>query len=315
MLTINDLSITFKSEQDIIHAVNQLSLEIKPGEFTGLVGESGSGKSVTALSILQLLPSNATISGDIMWHNTPLNSPNKQYVKQARGSEIGMIFQNPMMAFNPVLTIGQHFIETIQRHHSVSTEEAEQRAINYLEKVHITDPKKRLSQYPHEFSLGMCQRAMIALTLSMEPSLLIADEPTASLDVTVQAQIMALLKEINQTMNMSILFISHDLGIIAQNCSYVNIMYLGEIVEHGPTQPIFKDPHHPYTKILIASIPNPDPSVVQTFHHIKGEIPSPLNLPSGCAFHTRCPVAKPECSHCNTQLNKKCDTMSRCILE
>tara|TARA_A100001015_G_scaffold204917_1_gene229100 strand:+ start:832 stop:2442 length:1611 start_codon:yes stop_codon:yes gene_type:complete len=264
MLTLKNLAISFESNDDTIHAVNNTSLTIEPGQFVGLVGESGSGKSVTALSILDLLPTNATIGGDILWKGTQLNTADRTHLQHTRGKDIGMIFQNPMLAFNPVLTIGNHFIETIQLHQSVTKHEAELLAIDYLDKVHITQPKKRLSQYPHEFSLGMCQRAMIALTLSMQPSLLIADEPTASLDVTVQAEIMKLLDEINHDMNMAILFISHDLGVIAQHCDYVYIMYLGDILEQGQTAEIFKQPSHDYTKTLLSSIPNPDPTTRKT---------------------------------------------------
>ena len=260
MLTLKNLSISFQSNNDIIQAVNNSSLTINQGQFVGLVGESGSGKSVTALSILDLLPSTASVNGDIIWKGNKLNTENREYLRKARGREIGMIFQNPMLAFNPVLTIGSHFIETIQLHQNVTKFEAEKIATNFLDKVHITHPKDRLSQYPHEFSLGMCQRAMIALTLCMNPSLLIADEPTASLDVTVQSEIMNLLSEINHEMKMAIFFISHDLGVIAQNCDYVYIMHLGDILEHGETIPIFKNPQHNYTKKLLSSIPNPDPS-------------------------------------------------------
>ena len=260
MLTLKNLSISFESNNDVIQAVNNSSLTINPGQFVGLVGESGSGKSVTALSILDLLPSSASVKGDIIWKENKLNTENREYLRKARGREIGMIFQNPMLAFNPVLTIGSHFIETIQLHQNVTKFEAEKIATNFLDKVHIPHPKDRLSQYPHEFSLGMCQRAMIALTLCMNPSLLIADEPTASLDVTVQSEIMNLLAEINHEMKMAIFFISHDLGVIAQNCDYVYIMHLGDILEHGETIPIFKNPQHNYTKKLLSSIPNPDPS-------------------------------------------------------
>ncbi|MGA0241756.1 MAG: ABC transporter ATP-binding protein [Candidatus Marinamargulisbacteria bacterium] len=311
MLTIRDLSVRFASKGDVIHAVSHLNLNIEKNDFIGLVGESGSGKSVSALAILKLLPTTAMVSGDVLWHNTPITRANAH---QMRGQHIGMIFQNPMMAFNPVLTMGQHFIETIQHHHNTTKKDAETMAVQYLDKVHITDSHKRLQQYPHEFSLGMCQRAMIALTLCMKPSLLIADEPTASLDVTVQSQIMALLQEIHHDLGMAILFISHDLGIVAQNCNQVHIMYLGQIVEHGPTIPIFKNAHHPYTQRLIAAIPNPDPTQNQPPQFIKGEIPSPLNMPSGCRFHTRCNRVTEACKQRSPELVKQHQTTSRCIL-
>ena len=259
MLNVNQLNISFESNKEFLTAVKDISFEINPGDFVGLIGESGSGKSVTALSIMNLLPSNARRTGDISWNGAPLK-PSASLKHTIRQTSIGMIFQNPMLAFNPVITIGKHFIETIKLHQKVTTHDAETIAIRALDQVHITDPAKRLHQYPHEFSLGMCQRAMIALTLTMQPSLLIADEPTASLDVTVQAQIMDLLTEINQELNTAILFISHDLGVIAQHCDYVYVMYLSNIVEHGDTVRIFTKPQHSYTKRLLSAIPNPIPT-------------------------------------------------------
>ena len=310
MLLIRNLTVSFPQKRDTIHAVNGLDIVVRPGTIVGLVGESGSGKSVSALSILHLLPQTARVSGDIIWRNTPITAA---HAKTLRGTQIGMIFQNPMMSFNPVLTMGHHFIETIQRHHPVSRHEAQSMAIQYLNRVQMTDPAKRLQQYPHEFSLGMCQRAMIALTLCMSPSLLIADEPTASLDVTVQAQIMALLTDISQESGMSILFISHDLGLVAQHCHYVYIMYLGQVMEHGATIPIFTAAHHPYTQSLLSSIPNPDPTKPSPKPIVCGEIPSPCHLPTGCRFQTRCPKVVDVCRDGPIPLSPVDDTHSRCI--
>jgi len=297
ILNINSLTTTFTVGNDRLTAINNISFTIKKGEVVGLVGESGSGKSVTAYSIMRLLPANGQISsGNITYKNTSLTSLTEKEMRRFRGKEMGLIFQNAQAALNPVFTIGNQLMETIQIHQKMKKKAAYECAINWLKKVGISDPEKRMKQYPHECSLGMCQRIMIALTLSMEPSLLIADEPTASLDVTIQAQILSLLGQLKNELNMSVLMVSHNLGVIAQHCDRVIVMYCGRIVESGPTKELFSDPKHPYTKALLRSIPVANPNHKQIIEPLKGDVPSRINLPEGCPFHPRCPEAKDTCT-------------------
>ena len=294
MLKVQHLSTTFSVGDNTLKAVDDISFDIQDGEVVGLVGESGSGKSITALSIMGLLAENGRIeSGSITYKDKDLTILSEHELRTIRGSELGLIFQNALSSLNPVFTIGNQMIETIMLHHNVTKEKAKDMALSWLNKVGISDPERRLDQYPHECSLGMCQRIMIALTLSMNPSLLIADEPTASLDVTIQAQILELLKSLKCEYNMSVLMVSHDMGVIAQHCDRVMVMYCGKIVESGKTEDIFASPKHPYTQALLSSIPIADPSAKQTPTLLTGDIPSPMNLPSGCRFHPRCPQAKP----------------------
>jgi oligopeptide/dipeptide ABC transporter ATP-binding protein len=279
-----------------VTAVDGVSFDIKPGEVVGLVGESGSGKSVTALSIMGLLASNARVeSGEILWEGRDVLNFSSKELRALRGKEIGLIFQNPLAALNPVFTIGNQMVETIQCHFPYDFKRSKDLALSWLKKVNIPDPEARFNQYPHECSLGMCQRIMMAITLLMNPRLLIADEPTASLDVTIQAQILHLLAELKDDLNMAVLMVSHDMGVVAQHCDRVMVMYLGKIVEEGPTELVFSDPKHPYTKALIRAIPAPDPSKKNIFEPLLGDIPSPLNIPLGCSFHPRCSEKLLEC--------------------
>ena len=313
MLELKKISTQFTVGKHLVNAVNDVSIHVPNGKTIGLVGESGSGKSVTALSALQLLSDNATCTGDIIWKGRSLMGLSASEMRRIRGKEIAMIFQNPLAALNPVFTIGNQMVETILQHRNLSKNDALDHAISLLRRVNIPDPETRVHDYPHQFSIGMCQRIMIALTLSMQPDLVIADEPTASLDVTVQAQIMALLNELQTELGMSMLFISHDLGLIAQNCSYIYIMYLGRIVEEGSPMQIFKTPQHPYTQALIAAIPNPDPSQTDLAPPLSGDIPSPIHLPNGCAFHTRCPKADARCKIERPELQEVSDRKTACF--
>ena len=303
MLEVKNLRTKFRVGDRFVTAVDDISYTVGEKEVVGLVGESGSGKSVSSLSVINLLPANGLIEqGEVLWNGENILNKSDVEMQAIRGSQIGMIFQNPLSALNPVFTVGNQMIETIVLHQKVSKQEARDIAIDLLRRVKIADPETRIDNYPHEFSLGMCQRVMIALTLAMKPKLIIADEPTASLDVTIQAQILDLLEELKEEFEMSILMISHDLGVIAQHCDKIMVMYLGKVVESGSPEDIFCRPQHPYTQALIGSIPNPDPTVKQKPTLIEGDIPSPLDIPSGCRFHPRCPQAKPECS---TQLPKR----------
>lgn len=306
ILEVKNLRTCFDSDGTQLMAVDGVSFSIPHGYSVGIVGESGSGKSVTAYSVLGLLPSTGrVVSGDILWNGDSLISMSEAQRRLIRGSEIGLIFQNPLASLNPVFTIGNQLIETIQLHEECSKEDAKKKAIVLLEKVNIPDASDRLSHYPHQFSLGMCQRIMIALTLAMKPKLLIADEPTASLDVTIQAQLLRLLNDLKKEESMSMLIISHDLGVVAQNCDEILVYYLGKIVEKGTPEQIFLAPKHPYTQALVASIPSPDPRIKKEIPLLVGDIPSPVNLPSGCRFHTRCPKAVDQCRHSEPLLEER----------
>eukprot|EP01047_Picozoa_sp_COSAG01_P000361 COSAG01_NODE_6_length_54687_cov_500.907599_30_plen_316_part_00 len=295
MLHVRDLNVQFQVGQQTVTAVDGLSFDVNDQEMLGLVGESGSGKSVSALSIMQLLPDNASFSAkQLSWQGKDLQQP--EHIKSIRGSEIGLIFQNPLACLNPVYTIGNQLIETLCLHRQVNKKIAHDMAVDLLKKVNIPDPAKRMNDYPHQFSIGMCQRVMIAITLAMSPKLLIADEPTASLDVTIQAQILSLINQLKQELEMSVLMISHDLGVIAQHCDRILVMYLGKLVEVGTPTQIFKSPKHPYTQALIEAIPSPDPDNKHRPTLLKGDIPSPLNIPKGCRFNPRCPKAFEPCT-------------------
>jgi len=315
MLEIENLKVIFKEKKHQVTAVDTISFHIPENTIVGLVGESGSGKSVTALSLLRILPQNADITATKMiWKGQDLLTLTPEEMRKKRGKEIGLIFQNPLAALNPVYTIGNQLIETLQLHHQISKKEAKDRAISLLKGVSIPDPEQRLNEYPHQFSLGMCQRIMIALTAGMKPHLMIADEPTASLDVTIQAQVLSLLRSLKEETKMSMLFISHDLGIIAQHCDYILVMYLGRIVEKGTAEDIFLRPQHPYTQALISSIPIPDPTRKQTPQLIHGDIPSPIHIPSGCRFHTRCPKVMDICKTQNPDFYVKNTHETACLL-
>ena len=255
MLDIKTLNLDFIVDNERHSVLKNLSLTVPSGATLGIVGESGSGKSVTAYSVMGLLPKTAEVSGDILWKGQNLLDYTEEQWASIRGSEIGLIFQNPQAALNPVFTVANQMIETIMLHQHLSKEQARATAIELLEKVNITNAADRIDDYPHQFSIGMCQRIMIAMTVSMRPKLLIADEPTASLDVTSQQQILRLLTEVKSAYDMDLIIISHDMAVIAEHCDYVAVLYLGEVVESGKTDSIFKNPKHAYTKKLIDAIP------------------------------------------------------------
>ena len=255
MLSVRDLKITFKGQHSLVDAVKGISYDLEKGKTLGIVGESGSGKTVSGMALMGLLPPTAQIEGQVLFNNEDILGADKKRLQRLRGAEIALIFQNPLAALNPVFSIANQMIETICWHHNVTKKEAREQAIALLDRVKITDPQRRIDDYPHQFSLGMCQRIMIAMTLSMKPALLIADEPTASLDVTTQKEILELMDELKEEYQMSMIFISHDLGVVLERCDEVAVMYLGSIVEQGKPQDIFKNPHDSYTKKLIDAIP------------------------------------------------------------
>ncbi|MCC8356848.1 MAG: ABC transporter ATP-binding protein [Oscillospiraceae bacterium] len=295
LLTIKDLSIHYHTEHGDVQAVNNISLTLNEGEVLGLVGETGAGKTTTALGIMGLLqsPPGKVMGGEIwLKGQNVLALPDKE-IRKMRGETMAMIYQDPMSALNPVLTVGDQIMEVILQHSKCKKLEAEERMIEILEMVGI--PGERAGEYPHQFSGGMKQRVVIAIALACKPDLLIADEPTTALDVTIQAQVLRMSMDLRQTRNTAMLLIPHDLGIGAQTCDKVAIMYAGEIVEYGSTEDIFEHTSHPYTKGLFDSIPKLSEKRGR-LKPIPGMLPDPVNLPDGCKFHPRCPYATEACS-------------------
>ncbi len=308
IVRVEDLKTHFYTLDGTVQAVDGVSLEIKPGETLGLVGESGCGKSVTAFSILRLLPQKTSriVQGRILYNRgdgkPPLDlaqvDPNGGLIRSIRGNEIAMIFQEPLTSLSPVHTVGSQIAEAVVLHQNVGEKEAKKRAIEMLEQVGIALPEQRFGEYPHQLSGGMRQRAMIAMALSCNPALLIADEPTTALDVTIQAQILELMKSLQEKLGMAIVIITHNLGVVAEMADRVNVMYMGWIVESGDVGTIFKRPLHPYTVGLMRSIPLLGKRVKERLMPIPGSVPNPLELPVGCPFLPRCPAPKREkCRH------------------
>ncbi len=295
LLEINDLSVSFSSIHGTFHVLDQVSMHIGPGEIIGVVGESGSGKSVTALTILRLLQDNASIdSGKILFQNQSLLDLTEKEVQTLRGKKIGMVFQEPMTALNPTMKIGRQLANVIRKHRGVSKKEAAELAVRALEDVKIKDPEKVAQKYPFQLSGGMRQRVVIALAMSAPPQLLIADEPTTALDVTVQSEILKLMKELSQKKGTSIMFITHDLAVVSDFCDRVYVMYQGKIVESGQTGEVLSQPQHPYTRALIESLPE-GKKKDEPLKVLEGE---PFNLaerPAGCVFFERCPLRAERC--------------------
>jgi len=299
ILQVADLSISFRTEEGLITPIQGVGFEVGRGRTLGLVGESGSGKSVTTKALMRLLPGNARIdpasriryrakSGE--WIEVHTLRDGARALRRLRGGEIGMIFQEPMASFSPVYTVGNQMVESIRLHTPLNRREARALAIEMLVKVGLSNPGQRIDQYAHELSGGMRQRAMIALALAAGPALLIADEPTTALDVTIQAQVLDLMRDLQRDLGMSMIFITHDLGVIAQIAQDVAVMYLGTIVERGPVREVLKSPQHPYTRGLLRAIPSLD-RLDKRLSPVPGDIPSPSERPAGCPFHTRCAEA------------------------
>ena len=306
MLEVSNLKTGFDIDGEIYHAVDNVSFSVKPGQIVGIVGESGCGKSVMSLSIMQLLPQGIgkVTGGEIKFQGQNIEGYTSDEMNKLRGKDISMIFQEPMTSLNPVFTIGNQIEEILLNHLSISKTEARQQSIELLKSVGIPRPDKIVDEYPHQLSGGMRQRVMIAIAIACHPKLLIADEPTTALDVTVQAQILELLRKIQAKNDMSIILITHDLGVVAEMCDEVIIMYAGKIVERTNVDNLFHNPKHPYTKLLIASIPRIDLEVSE-LSTIQGIVPSLKNMPTiGCRFADRCPSVKPECSTVTPQLSQ-----------
>lgn len=295
ILEVRNLQTVFKTDDGEVKAVNGVSFDVPKGKTLGLVGESGSGKSITSLSILRLIDKPGEIKGgEILFKGKNLLDLSKKEMREIRGNKISMIFQEPMTSLNPVYTIGDQISEAFIIHQGLSKKVAMEKSVEMLKLVGIPSPEKRVKQYPHELSGGMRQRVMIAMALACNPDLLIADEPTTALDVTIQAQILELIKDLQKRLNMSVIFITHDLGVVAETCDYVAVMYCGKIVEYSDVRSLFKKPKHPYTVGLLNSLPRHDIDQ-EELTAIKGTVPSPKDMPAGCAFAPRCPHASAIC--------------------
>lgn len=297
MLTVSNLTTMFSTERGLLTALDGISFTIEANEIVGLVGESGSGKSVTAQSILRLYDEKSSVQyqGEVTFEGKNISVIPEPEMRKIRGNEISMIFQDPMSALNPVYTLGDQIMEAIHLHQKVSSSVARAKAIEILTLTGMPAPEKRIDEYPHQLSGGMRQRALIAIALSCRPKLLIADEPTTALDVTIQAQILDLIQEMNKDFDMGMIFITHDLGVVSEICDRVMVMYLGQIIEHGNTSELFRQPLHPYTRGLLKCIPTMEGDRNIDLYTIEGSVPSLTNVPSGCRFAARCPYADELC--------------------
>jgi peptide/nickel transport system ATP-binding protein len=303
LLEVHDLAISFRGQNGEVKAVTGVSFDIKEGETLGIVGESGCGKSVTSLSIMRLLPNppGRISGGEVLFEGQDLTKVSESKMRELRGNEISMVFQEPMTSLNPVFTIGKQLDEVLLLHQKISKREARNQTIEMLKKVGIPRPEQIVKEYPHQLSGGMRQRIMIAMALACQPKLLIADEPTTALDVTIQAQILDLMRRLKEDTGTSIMLITHDLGVVAEMCDRVIVMYAGQVVEESDVVNLFKDPLHPYTKGLMGSIPNPSKKG-ERLTSIKGTVPSLANMPAGCRFASRCPIAVEKCFSENPEL-------------
>ncbi|MEN9995247.1 MAG: hypothetical protein RL462_23 [Pseudomonadota bacterium] len=305
LLQVKDLVTSFDTDAGELTAVNGVSFGVAAGQTLAIVGESGCGKSVTSLSIMGLLakPAGTIRSGSIQFEGQELVGASQAELQNLRGNRMAMIFQEPMTSLNPAFTVGEQIIEGLMRHLPLSRAQASERALQMLEKVRIPAPEKRMNDYPHQLSGGMRQRVMIAMALSCNPKLLIADEPTTALDVTIQAQILELMRALQDETHTAIILITHDLGVVAEVADQVVVMYAGQVVEQAPVQALFDKPQHPYTVGLLGSIPQLD-EVQDRLASIEGQVPNPLNRPAGCSFAQRCPFAQDNCKLQTPQLTE-----------
>jgi peptide/nickel transport system ATP-binding protein len=296
LLEVKGLKVRFTTEDGVVRAVDDVSFELDRGKVLGVVGESGSGKSVTAMTILGLTrDKNTAFEGEVLYRGENLLALPEARLREVRGNEIAMIFQDPMTSLNPVYTVGDQIVEAITTHEQASRQEAKRRAVELLRQVGIPNPQERVDDYPHQFSGGMRQRAMIAMALSCNPDVLIADEPTTALDVTIQAQILELLDRLRADFDSAVILITHDLGVVAEVADEIAVMYAGRIVERASKRQLFYDPQHPYTWGLLGSIPRLDRPKPKKLASIEGMPPSLINLPQGCKFRPRCPHAFDKC--------------------
>lgn len=310
VLRIRDLRVTFNTQMGQLKAVRGIDVDVAPGEILGVVGESGSGKSVSFLAAMGLLPNSATITGSVMLDGEELIGAKRKAIRSVRGKSLAMVFQDPLSALNPVHRVGDQIVEMIQSHQDMNTHDAEKRAVELLEIVGIPQPDERSRQYPHEFSGGMRQRVVIAMAIANNPKVLIADEPTTALDVTVQAQILEVIQRVQQRFGTAVVLITHDLGVIARVADSVNVMYAGRNVESGSVQSIFDHPSHPYTRGLLSSLPHEG---IERLQPIAGFPPNMLAPPSGCGFAPRCQHAIESCSAELPPLAPFGDLLTSCI--
>lgn len=316
LLEIKNLGIEFKTGEGTVQPIRGVDFFLKKGETLGVVGESGSGKSVTSLSVMGLLPEKTSniVSGSIHFNNEDLTKYSDREYRKLRGNDISMIFQEPMTSLNPVFTIGEQLSEPLKRHKKMPKKQREKAIVDVLKQVGIPRAEQIIDEYPHQLSGGMRQRVMISLALLCEPKLLICDEPTTALDVTIQAQILKLMKQIKQDNDMSMLFITHDLGVVAEMCDRVVVMYAGEIVEVAEINELFDNPLHPYTKGLLASLPTNNDRKSELYS-IKGQVPRPEEIGEGCAFANRCPFAFDKCYAKTPPAFSEGDHLSKCWLQ
>jgi peptide/nickel transport system ATP-binding protein/oligopeptide transport system ATP-binding protein len=318
LLEVDDLSVQFATEDGIVRAVDGVSFDLDRGKVIGIVGESGSGKSVTAMTIMGLTRGiNARFGGAVRYLGTDLLTISDREMQNYRGNEIGMIFQDPMTSLNPVYRVGEQIAEAIKAHEQVDNRNARRRAVELLKQVGIPNPESRVDDFPHQFSGGMRQRAMIAMALSCNPAILIADEPTTALDVTIQAQIIELIGRLKNDFNSAVIMITHDLGVVADIADEILVMYAGRVVERGGTRDVFYDPQMPYTWGLLGSIPRLDRPRPDRLYSIKGSPPSLITLPEGCKFRPRCPHAFEKCTE-EPRLEQRVETpghLDRCWLD
>lgn len=315
LLEVKNLKVSFDTPEGEVHAVSGIGFELNPGDALAIVGESGSGKTQSMMALMGLLAENGTASGEALFNGNNLLEMDASELNNHRGKDIAMIFQDPMTSLNPFLNIEKQMIEVLMHHQGMNKRDATLRAIELLRAVSIPDPEQRIKQYPHEFSGGMRQRVMVAMGLLCEPDILIADEPTTALDVTVQAQITALMGELRRTSNTAIVLITHDLGVVAGLCDRVLVMYAGEVVEYGTVEQIYYQPKHPYTQGLLDSVPRLDDVDDTSLHAIPGNPPNLLSLPAGCSFRSRCSKAFDVCVEKPVLRDLGDSQMSRCHLE
>lgn len=298
LLVVDNLTVDFTTDKGTVRAIDGVSFHIMPGETIAIVGESGCGKSVSSLSIMGLIPSppGKIVDGSVKFNGRELIGLTEKEYRKIRGNDISMIFQEPMTALNPVLRISTQMVDVIRLHSDLSKAEAKKKAIGMLETVGIPSPESRINEYPHQLSGGMRQRVMIAMALSCSPDLLLADEPTTALDVTIQAQVMDELVRLQKELNMAVVLVTHDLGVVAESCQRVVVMYCGQIIEQASVEDIFANPQHPYTKGLLRSIPVVRDKKIPRLPTIDGVVPDLFNLPTGCRFADRCEFSEPKCS-------------------